>query len=298
MHRHGYSSLSMYFGLACSLAAPRSDRGNDDSTGEATVGIDHVSVPTTWPGCRRSMSCSLTRERTPLLPGIIDGLPRCDVRPTWIVEHVDRHGCSRRRRHSCRHAGAPSLSPMVAGLADTMDTPPVETKDLGMALSAVAVLFAATGPLKDIVSSVRAFTTRFATRAWKACRGDASQNPRRVRVAANPHPGRVVRHLRPRLERHCGWLAASWSARDEGRRRRAEPAPPAHPGEFDYRIPTTWVATRSLAKASTARSTSVMQSLLSVATVTVRTAWRPASTSGLRAPATHRAIQRQGTKSP
>ncbi len=40
--------------------------------------------------------------------------------------------------------------------------PPVETKDLALAMSAVAVVFAATGPIKDIVSSVSAFKARFA----------------------------------------------------------------------------------------------------------------------------------------
>jgi len=38
----------------------------------------------------------------------------------------------------------------------------METKDLALAMSAVAVVFAATGPIKDIVSSVSAFKARFA----------------------------------------------------------------------------------------------------------------------------------------
>lgn len=40
--------------------------------------------------------------------------------------------------------------------------PPMETKDLASAMSAVAVVFAATGPLKDILSGVRSFKARFA----------------------------------------------------------------------------------------------------------------------------------------
>ncbi len=40
--------------------------------------------------------------------------------------------------------------------------PPTETKDFASAMSVVAVLFAATGPIQDIVSSVHAFTNRFA----------------------------------------------------------------------------------------------------------------------------------------
>lgn len=40
--------------------------------------------------------------------------------------------------------------------------PPMETKDLALTMSAVAVVFAATGPIKDIVSSVSAFKARFA----------------------------------------------------------------------------------------------------------------------------------------
>jgi len=40
--------------------------------------------------------------------------------------------------------------------------PPMETKDFASAMSVVAVLFAATGPIQDIVSSVHAFTNRFA----------------------------------------------------------------------------------------------------------------------------------------
>jgi hypothetical protein len=40
--------------------------------------------------------------------------------------------------------------------------PPVETKDFASAMAAAAVVFAATGPVKDIVAGVRAFTARFA----------------------------------------------------------------------------------------------------------------------------------------
>ncbi len=40
--------------------------------------------------------------------------------------------------------------------------PPVETKDFASAMAVVAVAFAVTGPMKDIVAGVRAFTTRFA----------------------------------------------------------------------------------------------------------------------------------------
>jgi hypothetical protein len=39
--------------------------------------------------------------------------------------------------------------------------PPIETKDVASAMSVVAVVFAATGPVKDIVAGVRAFTSRF-----------------------------------------------------------------------------------------------------------------------------------------
>ncbi len=40
--------------------------------------------------------------------------------------------------------------------------PPVETKDFASAMSVVAVAFAATGPVKDIVAGARAFMARFA----------------------------------------------------------------------------------------------------------------------------------------
>lgn len=40
--------------------------------------------------------------------------------------------------------------------------PPMETKDLATAMVAVSVILAATGPVSDIVSTVRAFTSRFA----------------------------------------------------------------------------------------------------------------------------------------
>jgi len=60
--------------------------------------------------------------------------------------------------------------PYAGALAQELETqglsvdyqPPMETKDLASAMSAVAVVFAATGPIKDIVSSVRAFKAAFA----------------------------------------------------------------------------------------------------------------------------------------
>jgi hypothetical protein len=40
--------------------------------------------------------------------------------------------------------------------------PPMETKDLATAMAAVSVILTATGPVPDIVATVRAFTSRFA----------------------------------------------------------------------------------------------------------------------------------------
>jgi len=40
--------------------------------------------------------------------------------------------------------------------------PPVETKDFGSSMAVVAVAFAVTGPMKDIVAGVRGFKARFA----------------------------------------------------------------------------------------------------------------------------------------
>lgn len=39
--------------------------------------------------------------------------------------------------------------------------PPFETKDAATAMAAVAVVFAVTGPIKDVLAGVRAFTARF-----------------------------------------------------------------------------------------------------------------------------------------
>jgi hypothetical protein len=59
------------------------------------------------------------------------------------------------------HAGALAQELKTRGLAVHYQ-PPVETKDFGSSMALVAVVFAVTGPLKDIVAGVRAFTTRFA----------------------------------------------------------------------------------------------------------------------------------------
>ncbi len=40
--------------------------------------------------------------------------------------------------------------------------PPMETRDLTTAMAVVSVILAATGPVSDIVATVRAFTSRFA----------------------------------------------------------------------------------------------------------------------------------------
>ncbi len=58
------------------------------------------------------------------------------------------------------YAGALAQELEAQGL--TVDyQPPMETKDFASAMSVVAVLFAATGPIQDIVSSVHTFTNRF-----------------------------------------------------------------------------------------------------------------------------------------
>jgi hypothetical protein len=62
--------------------------------------------------------------------------------------------------------GRPALAGALAQELETRGVsvnyhPPVEKKDLALALTVVAVAFAATGPVKDIVAGVRAFTARF-----------------------------------------------------------------------------------------------------------------------------------------
>ncbi len=59
------------------------------------------------------------------------------------------------------YASAPAQELQTQGL--TADyKPPFETKDAATAMAAVAVAFAVTGPLKDILAGVRAFKSRFA----------------------------------------------------------------------------------------------------------------------------------------
>lgn len=65
------------------------------------------------------------------------------------------------------YIGPPAYASALAQEMEAKDLsvdyqPPMETKDLATAMSAVAVVFAATGPIKEIVSSVRAFKERFA----------------------------------------------------------------------------------------------------------------------------------------
>lgn len=65
------------------------------------------------------------------------------------------------------YIGRPAYANALAHELETRDLsvhyqPPIETKDFGAAMAAVAVVFAVTGPLKDIVAGVRAFTARFA----------------------------------------------------------------------------------------------------------------------------------------
>ena len=57
------------------------------------------------------------------------------------------------------HASALAQALQAEGLS-TDYQPPFETKDLATAMSAVAVVFAVTGPLRDIVAGVHAFTAR------------------------------------------------------------------------------------------------------------------------------------------
>lgn len=80
-----------------------------------------------------------------------------------------RAACLARRMDVTRftYVGPP---PYAGALAQDLEAqgisvdyqPPMETKDVASAMSAVAVVFAATGPIKDIISSVRAFKVRFA----------------------------------------------------------------------------------------------------------------------------------------
>lgn len=64
------------------------------------------------------------------------------------------------------YTGPPAL---VGALADELSsqgvtcdyTPPIEYKDMALALAAVSVALAATGPLPQIVAGVRAFTRQF-----------------------------------------------------------------------------------------------------------------------------------------
>lgn len=93
--------------------------------------------------------------------------------------------------------------------------PPMETKDFASAMSVVAVIFAATGPIKDIVTSVHAFTNRFAGTRVEGLPDDEGLSLRE-RLAqldalkadgvitadehaeqARPHPRRAVAHRSP-----------------------------------------------------------------------------------------------------
>ena len=58
-----------------------------------------------------------------------------------------------------RYAGALAQELEAQGLSADYD-PPYETKDLATATSVAAVAFAVTGPIKDILAGVRAFTAR------------------------------------------------------------------------------------------------------------------------------------------
>lgn len=58
------------------------------------------------------------------------------------------------------YAGALAAALEAKGLSAD-HTPPFETKDLATATNAVAVVFAVTGSLPEIVSTVRAFMARF-----------------------------------------------------------------------------------------------------------------------------------------
>lgn len=85
--------------------------------------------------------------------------------------------------------------------------PPVETKDFGASAAAVAVLFAVTGPLKDIVAGVRAFKTRFSGTSVQGLpdddvqerlarldklKADGTITEERACQAARPHHRRAV----------------------------------------------------------------------------------------------------------
>lgn len=59
-----------------------------------------------------------------------------------------------------RYAGALARELELRGVAARYQ-PPFETKDFATAMAVVSVVFAATGPMKDIVAGVRAFTARF-----------------------------------------------------------------------------------------------------------------------------------------
>lgn len=58
------------------------------------------------------------------------------------------------------YAGALAQELKAQGLSAEYE-PPFETKDAATAMAAVAVVFAATGPMKDILAGVRAFRARF-----------------------------------------------------------------------------------------------------------------------------------------
>lgn len=64
------------------------------------------------------------------------------------------------------YVGPPAYASALAQELDTQGlsadyAPPYETKDLATAMAAVSVVFSVTGSVPDIVSCVRAFTSRF-----------------------------------------------------------------------------------------------------------------------------------------
>lgn len=59
------------------------------------------------------------------------------------------------------YAGALAQELEANGLSADYE-PPFETKDAATAMAAVAVVFAVTGPMKDILAGVRPFKARFA----------------------------------------------------------------------------------------------------------------------------------------
>lgn len=59
------------------------------------------------------------------------------------------------------YAGALAQELEAHGLSADYE-PPFETKDAATAMAAVAVVFAVTGPMKDILAGVRSFKARFA----------------------------------------------------------------------------------------------------------------------------------------